>query len=79
MKKTLLIASIAGLAFASCKKDRTCSCVSSSTLAGSVSTTKVYTYHKVSSTDAKELCVSFTDQVTAPVAGETTSWTCEIK
>jgi hypothetical protein len=79
MKKTLIIAAIAGLAMASCKKDRTCTCVQASTAAGSVSSTQVLTYHKVSSKDAKELCVSYTQQTTAPVSGETTSWTCTIK
>ena len=31
MKKTLIIAAFAGLTFASCKKDRTCTCTSTNT------------------------------------------------
>ena len=57
MKKTLLITALAGLAFASCKKDYTCTCTYTGThQQGSVSTT----LHDTKS-GATTTCESFND------------------
>lgn len=55
MKKVLSIAVIA-LAFASCKKDYTCTCVSTAT-GSSLSVTNVYVIKGVSKGTAKKACV----------------------
>jgi hypothetical protein len=82
MKKILLIAAVAGLAMASCKKDRTCSCTITSTppSGAAFSSTVEYTVEKVSKAEAKDgMCRSFTDQTTAPVAGTKYEKSCELK
>ena len=62
MKKLLLIvAVITAFSFVSCKKDRTCTCTY--TEAGSsVSTTYVTTYNKSMKGDARQECMSYTEQ-----------------
>jgi hypothetical protein len=57
MKKTLLIAAIAGLAFASCKKDYTCKCtVTTYTNSISVVTTASTSTGKMKKKDAETKC-----------------------
>lgn len=82
MKKTLLIVAIAGLAMASCKKDRTCTCTYTSTPSSGPATTwtsetTVLKAKKGSALDGQ--CRSYTYQTTAPVAGTKTDVACELK
>ncbi|MEI8136102.1 MAG: hypothetical protein WCH21_02140 [Bacteroidota bacterium] len=70
MKKILLIAAVAGLAMVSCKKDRTCTCTTTSDAPGFVSSTHVTTIKKTKKTSELTAgCVSYTSKMTAPVAG----------
>ncbi len=82
MKKiTYLSIVLAGLAFASCKKDRVCECTWSTTdpsAAGFTSTTET-TYKKVKKGVAAENCENTTYQMTAPVAGFITTNDCKLK
>ncbi len=83
MKKITMIAAVAVLAlsFASCKKERVCECVSTSTEAGSVSSTTKVTYTKAK----KNICDESSNSsiVTAPaVTGytyPTETTTCTLK
>jgi len=82
MKKTLLIVAIAGLAMASCKKDRTCSCTQTNTPVSGAATTWGYdvTVKKAKKGDALDgMCRSYTNQTTAPVAGTKTEVVCTLK
>ena len=82
MKKTLLIVAIAGLAMASCKKDRTCECTNvwTPTSGASVTTTETYTVKKATKGAAIDgMCQGYKSQVTAPVSGATNETTCELK
>lgn len=82
MKKTLLIVAVAGLAMASCKKDYTCECTSTST-AGSTTFTSVTSIKaKTSKKDAQAWCdavpkASTTVNGTAATGG--TPPTCTVK
>jgi len=65
MKKiTLLAVAFVAITFASCKKERVCECVSTSTAAGSVATTEQVTYKKAK----KSVCESSSNSsiTTAP-------------
>ena len=76
MKKLLLcVAVVSAFSFASCKKDRTCTCVWTSTEPGYVSTTDVQTFTKAKKGDARAACssVSFVEST------YTTTRTCELK
>lgn len=53
MKKILFIAALAGLSFASCKKEYTCECTYSG---GGVSGTASETYSKMKKKDAEKKC-----------------------
>lgn len=82
MKKTLLIVAIAGLAMASCRKDRTCTCTEKSDIPGFVADTDVYTQKAMKKADAKKWCQSYTTKATAPVASTYANdygMTCELK
>jgi hypothetical protein len=82
MKKILLIAAVAGLAMASCKKDRTCTCTYTSTPASGAATTwtEETTVKKAKKGDAIDgMCASGSYQTTAPVAGTKTDVKCELK
>lgn len=82
MKKILLIAAVAGLAMASCKKDRTCTCTYTSTPSSGASTTwtEEVTVKKVTKGQAKDgECRGYTTQRTAPTSGTKTDVTCELK
>ena len=69
MKKVLLIAAVAGLSFASCKKDYTCECtISGNGVSGSTTATIKDTKKK-----AKDAC----EKGSSEVMGTTT--TCKIK
>ena len=60
MKKIILVVAIAGLAMASCKKDRICSCTTTSSfkVGGSFISTNDVTYNKVTKETAKSACIS---------------------
>jgi len=78
MKKILLLVAVAGLVAASCRKDLTCECKTTSDQAGFVSTTSVHTMKDTKKKNAD--CNSFTVKLTAPVAGTvTTGEDCELK
>ncbi len=91
IKITTLAAGIvaATLMFTSCKKDRTCTCSSTSTTIGGGSTStgnpdnSVQTLTKVSKKDASTICVSTTDVSTNTYSGNvyttTTTKTCTLK
>ena len=68
MKKILLIAAVAGLSMASCKKDLTCTCVYTSDQPGYVSSTDVTTYKKQKVKNVDEDCISWSQKQTAGVA-----------
>jgi len=70
MKKVLLVAAIAGLAMASCRKDRTCECKSTSDEPGFVSSTQVYTVKKAKKGNTLSMCQSHSSKTTAPVASQ---------
>ncbi|MCE9540252.1 MAG: hypothetical protein K8R85_13700 [Bacteroidetes bacterium] len=76
MKKILLFgAVVSAFSFASCKKDRTCTCVRTSTEPGYVSTTGITTYTKAKKGDARVACSSYSYLN----ATYTVTTTCELK
>ena len=76
MKKVLLFgAVVAAFTFASCAKDRTCTCVNTSTAPGSVSTTDIITFTKAKKGDARYFCMS----ETSTTGGYTDTRTCTLK
>ena len=80
MKKIAILSIVfAGLAFASCKKDRTCSCTSSSTVPGSTSSTTEYTIVKAKKGDAKRACVKTTNDYTVGGTTYTSTQDCKLK
>ena len=83
MKKTLLIVAIAGLAMASCKKDRTCTCTLATTSSSGTTVTgqPVVTVDKsVTTGEIKSLCET-TTEVQVNGQGQTTTFvnTCTYK
>ena len=68
MKKTLILVAFAGLALASCRKDRTCECKTTSDQPGFTSSTTVRTWKDVKKKDANNGCQSYSSKTTAPVA-----------
>jgi len=80
MKKiTLLVGTFVVISFASCKKDRTCTCTYTST-SGTTSSTKT-TYYKAKKKDVRDNCIGGQTETTSPsgsitVGGKTT---CELK
>ena len=85
MKKITMIAAVAVLAlsFASCKKDRTCNCTSTSTEPGYTSTPDVTVYMKSKKHDARVYCVSakydYDYYNGTAMAKATMTTTCELK
>ena len=83
MKKVILfVAVISAFSFASCKKDRTCTCTS--TTNGVAHTTpNVTVYTKARKTDARANCLSGTSTDTYNNGNTTVTntlvWTCELK
>ncbi len=82
MKKVMIIAVFASLAFASCKKERVCECVISSDQPGSTS----YTIQATITKAKKDVCDKNSTSTiqTAPAAGTgvtyyTTTQTCTLK
>ncbi len=79
MKKILLIAAVAGLAMASCKKDYTCECTESSTIPGSTTTTSKNQILDASKRQAKANCVSWSSEMTVGTTVYTMNGDCELK
>jgi hypothetical protein len=77
MKKVLFIAVVAVASLASCKKDRTCTCTS--TTAGVAGTPQVTVYNDVKKGEAKANCVNYTTTSTVGSTSYTTVTTCELK
>jgi hypothetical protein len=78
MKKVLLIAVVAVASLASCKKDRTCTCVTT-TSGGTM--TEVTTLYKATKGDAREECIGHQTVTTTSPGGTTTGdkTTCTLK
>lgn len=77
MKKiTYLSIVLAGLAFASCKKDKTCTCTNTDSQ-GNV-TTETYTLTKISGKDAKDACNKTTWSYTSGSTTNTGSSDCKL-
>ncbi|MCA6435228.1 MAG: hypothetical protein ACK5QC_10860 [Bacteroidota bacterium] len=83
MKKiTILAVALVAISFASCKKDRTCSCTTTSTppTGAAFTSTEEVTIKKVTKGQAKDgECRSYTTQQTAPTSGTKTEVKCELK
>lgn len=83
MKKiTLLAVAVVAISFASCKKDRTCSCTTTNTPPVGAATTwsEDVTVKKAKKKDALNgECKSYTSQTTAPISGTKTEVTCTLK
>lgn len=80
MKKGLLfIAVISAFSFASCKKDRVCTCTDTNTFPGSTPTTSVTTYTDAKKGSARAACTSYS--ITQEILGTpyTFTSTCELK
>ncbi|MGE0566378.1 MAG: hypothetical protein AB7O73_00390 [Bacteroidia bacterium] len=79
---TFLTIALAGLAFASCKKDRTCTCTDTTTPVGgaAVTSTDEVTIKKAKKGAALDgHCQSYSSQQTAPTAGTKWERNCELK
>jgi len=80
MKKSLIfLGVVAAFSLTSCKKDRTCSCVYTSTVPGSTSSTDTWVMSEVSKKSAKVNCVSAKQDYTVAGTTYTDTRTCEIK
>lgn len=80
MKKVLLfVAVVTAASFASCKKDRVCTCTTTPT-SGTASTYEI-TYFESKKHDARAACAAEATQTnyTAPVATTGDKTTCELK
>lgn len=77
MKKSILFIAVATLGFASCKKDRTCTCTYSSTVPGSVSSQTTETQGHLTKKGGKRVmnCYSYTQTI----SGTTYTNTAECK
>ena len=76
MKKVLLFgAVVAAFTFASCAKDRTCTCTTTNTAPGSVATADVVTFTKAHKGDARYNRMDFTQTV----GRYTETTTCTLK
>jgi hypothetical protein len=82
MKKVLLVAAVAGLAMASCRKDRTCECTDTSSSGFTVVTT---TKAKSTKKDAVEWCenayksASTTVNGAAVTGSSNSGYSCKVK
>ncbi|MES2285589.1 MAG: hypothetical protein V4547_07865 [Bacteroidota bacterium] len=80
MKKVLLfVAVVSAFSFASCKKDRTCTCVTTSTVPGSTASTDVRTYTEAKKADARAACLSTSSTFEFGGASYVYTSTCELK
>lgn len=80
MKKTILSIAILSLAFASCRKDRTCSCTTTSDEPGYTSYSYVEMYGNSKKKDALNACQSYSrKETTAGALPYTYTKTCELK
>jgi hypothetical protein len=78
MKKiTLLAITVIAISFASCKKDRVCTCTTTPT-SGTAVTTET-TYFEVKKKDARLYCIGSQTNQTAPVSNTGSKTTCELK
>jgi hypothetical protein len=78
MKKiTLLAITFVAITFASCKKDRVCTCTDTPT--SGVPTTYQTTYYEVKKKDARLFCIGSQTNQTAPIVNTGTKTTCELK
>jgi hypothetical protein len=75
MKKVLFMAAVIVASLASCKKDRTCTCTTTSTYPGATSTTDIVTYNKAKKHDVRGMCLS----TTTTDGGYTTTKDCTLK
>ena len=79
MKKVFLfVAVVTAASFASCKKDRVCTCTT--TTSGGTAT-EVTTYHEVKKGDARQMCTGSQTTTTYSTGGATVGddTTCELK
>jgi len=80
MKKVLLfVAVVAAFSFASCKKDRTCTCTDTSTMPGSTPSTRVVTYTDAKKGDARAACLSGSRTYDFGGTSYVYTSTCELK
>lgn len=78
MKKTIIISlTFAVIAFASCKKDRTCTCTQIDNSPGATSSEYTVVYKKISKKNAKAACMSL--EVTPTGQPYTETRTCTLK
>lgn len=77
MKKTILfVAVLAAISFASCKKERECTCTVTSTFGGTSSSgTQTRTYKDVTKKQAKTLCAGWTE---TSASGTVTTADCKL-
>jgi hypothetical protein len=79
MKKLVLLA-VLGASIASCRKDRTCTCVNTSDAPGYVSSTDVQVIYDSKKKDARVGCQSYSEKITTTGAQPYTyTYTCELK
>jgi len=80
MKKVLLfVAVVSAFSFASCKKDRTCTCVTTSTVPGSTASTDIKTYTDAKKGDARAACSSSSSTYDFGGTSYVYTRTCELK
>jgi len=77
MKKVLFIAVVAVASLASCKKDRTCTCTS--TTNGVAGTPSVVVYNDAKKGQAQAACLDRTTTTTVGSTTYTTTTACELK
>lgn len=78
MKKiTLLSFALVAISFASCKKDRTCTCTTTDNSPGATTSEYTVVYHKISKSNAKAACMSL--EVTPTGQPYTEKRTCTLK
>ena len=79
MKKTLLIAAIAGFVMASCKKEYVCECTNSNNAPNAQTTVSKTTLWDVNKSKAKLNCVSYSQDVTFGTLTYTYKSECKLK
>ena len=77
MKKiTILPITLLALTMGSCKKERTCKCITMSTAPGSVTSEQTIVFKKITKSNAKAACMSF--KVTPDGETDTETRTCTL-